>query len=300
MTLQPLIGGIELGGTKCIALIAHGAEIVAQASFPTTAPLPTLSTAAAWLAAQRQLGEIERIGIASFGPVELDHAHPEYGRITRTTKPGWDGADVLGIICSAFAVPVAIDTDVNGAAAAEARWGGAQGCRVSVYLTIGTGVGGGVIVDGRIVNGLVHPEMGHVRVRRRADDGFAGHCIFHGDCLEGLAAGPAIAARTGQDGASLPAGHPVWTDVAGEIAELLTMLILTLGPQRIAIGGGVGQGQPHLLPMIRHAVGVRLGGYVPAIDARVLEDIIRHPALGDRAGPLGAIAVGLSETTRHR
>ena len=286
-----MIGGIELGGTKCIALVAQGSNILAQASFPTTTPAATLAEATDWLAVQTPLA---RIGIASFGPLELDRAQAEYGRITRTTKPGWDGANVLGAVRAAFGVPVAIDTDVNGAALAEARWGGAAGCRVSVYLTIGTGIGGGVVIDGRTVHGLVHPEMGHVRVRRRAGDAFAGACVFHGDCLEGLASGPAIAARTGQGGAGLPADHPVWSDVADEIAELLTMLILTLGPQRIAIGGGVGQGQLHLLPLIRHAVVTRLGGYMPAVDAAALDAMIGQPALGDRAGPLGAIAVALS------
>ena len=289
-----LFGGLELGGTKCVALVARGTAIVDSASFPTTDPAATLGAVTGWLsAAQARHGVLSGIGIASFGPLELAPERADYGCITRTTKPGWDGADILGAVRAGFAVPVGIDTDVGGAALAEARWGAATAARVSVYLTIGTGIGGGVVVDGRSVRGLVHPEMGHVRVRRRADDSFAGACVFHGDCLEGLASGPAIAARTGQDGTTLPADHPVWRDVADEIAELATMLILTLGPQRIAIGGGVGQGQPQLLPMIRSAVAARLGGYVPVIDAAALDSLIGHPGLGDRAGPLGAIAVAM-------
>ncbi len=289
-----LFGGLELGGTKCVALVARGTVIVDTASFPTTDPATTLGAVTGWLAAaQARHGALAGIGIASFGPLELAPERAEYGRITRTTKLGWDDADILGAVRAGFAVPVGIDTDVGGAALAEARWGAATAARVSVYLTIGTGIGGGVVVDGRSVRGLVHPEMGHVRVRRRTSDHFAGACVFHGDCLEGLASGPAIAARTGQDGTTLPADHPVWRDVADEIAELATMLILTLGPQRIAIGGGVGQGQPQLLPMIRSAVAARLGGYVPLIDAAALDTLIGHPGLGDRAGPLGAIAVAM-------
>ncbi len=287
----PLTGGLELGGTKCIALIARGPELIDSLTVPTGEPGHVLHTMIDWLAAVPE--PLAAIGIASFGPVGLDQRRADFGTITTTTKPGWTNVDVLGAVKARFDLPIGFDTDVNGAALAEGRWGASQGCGVHVYLTIGTGIGGGVVVDGRAVHGLMHPEIGHVRVRRGSDDSFAGHCPFHGDCLEGLAAGPAIAARTGVDAAMLASGAPIWRSVAAELAELMTTLIMTLSPERIVIGGGVGHGQPQLLALIRAATAERLAGYIPALDEAGLQRLICAPGLGAQAGSLGAIAVAL-------
>ena len=196
---ESLIAGVELGGTKCIAVTARGREIVSRAQWPTgDDAAATLRTLADWLAAAHREEPFAALGIASFGPICLDPASADYGRIINTPKPGWSGADVLGVLAGDLCVPVAIETDVAGAALAEGRWGASQGCPVHVYLTIGTGIGGGIVVDGKPLHGTFHPEMGHVRVRRAAGDPFTGVCPIHGDCLEGLAAGPAIAARVGK------------------------------------------------------------------------------------------------------
>jgi fructokinase len=291
---DPLIAGVELGGTKGVALIARGREILARSRRPTQAPEKTLGALADDIATWSiEHGPIDALGIASFGPIGLDPARGDFGSITRTAKPGWSGARVFEAFRERFAVPIGWDTDVAGAALAETMWGAGLGQAVVVYLTIGTGIGGGLVVDGRPVHGLVHPEMGHLRVRRAPGDDFAGICPFHGDCAEGLASGPAIAARAGAPAETLPEDHPVWPLVAGELAELAYSLILTLSPNRILIGGGVTTGKPFLLPLIRAEVERRLGGYVAGLTAEALATIVRAPALGDLAGPLGAVALGL-------
>lgn len=290
---ETLIAGVELGGTKGVALIARGQEIVAQHRVPTTTPEETLGALSTWLQARYTETPFKALGIASFGPLGLRPERADYGYITQTTKPHWSNADVLGVFQRWFSGPIGFDTDVNGPALAEALWGASQGCTAHVYLTIGTGVGGGLVVNGQPVHGMVHPEMGHVRVRRVAGDRFAGICPFHGDCLEGLVSGPALAARTGIKGEALTPDHPVWSSVAQEIAELLVSLILIASPERIVIGGGVGMGKPFLFPLIRDAVAARLNGYVAGLDRAALHAVIVPPGLGDRAGPLGAIVLGL-------
>ena len=261
---------------------------------PTTDPPTTLGLLSdrlqSWGA---QSYELAAIGIGSFGPVGVDPRRADFGCVTRTPKPGWSNVDVLGHFAERFDVPIAFDNDVNGVALAEHRWGAAQGCSVLVYLTVGTGIGGGVVVDGRPLHGLVHPEHGHIRVRRRPDDPFAGTCPFHGDCIEGLASGPAIAARAGVPAAELGDDHPVWADVARELGELIAVLVLSLSPERIVIGGGVGSGQRWLLPQIRRELCDALAGYVAAVDPATAERLIVPPGLGDDAGPLGSVALGL-------
>ena len=291
---SPLIAGVELGGTKAVALIARDSRTIDSVRVPTSRAADTLGAIAARIGAWvGEHGPIAALGVASFGPLQLDPRAANYGCITRTTKPGWSGTDVLSPFAGLVSGPTGFDTDVAGAAMAETLWGAGRDQGVVVYLTVGTGIGGGLVVDGRPVHGSVHPEMGHLRVRRTPGDAFAGVCPFHGDCLEGLASGPAIAARAGAPAETLAADHPVWTLVADELAELAVSLILTLSPDRILIGGGVAGGQPFLFPMIRAATAEKLGGYVEGLDAGRLESMIAAPELGDRAGPLGAVALGI-------
>ncbi|SFR76957.1 ROK family protein [Sphingomonas jatrophae] len=288
----PVTIGIELGGTKGIAVLARGRDIVERVRVPTTTPAETLGAlleqAARWAAAEA----VAAIGLASFGPLRLDPARTGYGRIAATPKPGWADADVRGAFAG-LGLPLGFDTDVNGAVLAEARWGAAQGCDTAAYMTVGTGIGVGLMAGGRPLHGLLHPEVGHLRVRRVEGDSFPGICPFHGDCLEGLAAGPAIAARAGAPASELDADHDAWGFVSDALAEAMAILLLTASPQRILIGGGVGAGVPHLLPRVRAATAAKLASYLDEVDAAALDRIIVPPALGDDAGPLGAVALAL-------
>ena len=293
------MAGIELGGTKCIALFALGREIVAEARFPTEAPSATLEAVVRQIEAwSGEHGKPEALGIASFGPVGLDRARPDYGHITSTPKVGWANVDLVGHFAKRFAVPIGFDTDVAGAALAEHRWGAAQGASVAVYLTIGTGVGAGMLVDGAPVHGLIHPEFGHIRVRRMAGDAFAGVCPYHGDCLEGLISGPAVMKRAGKPGAELADEDPVWTPIVGELAEAMAVLMMTLSPQRILIGGGVFQHRAPLFAAVHKRTAELLNGYLAGIGAGELAKIITPPGLGDQAGPLGAVALALYATVQ--
>jgi fructokinase len=297
--MTPLYGGIEGGGTKFVCAIGTGPDdIRAETRFPTTTPEETLGRAIAFfknppLPSGEGRGEgIAALGVACFGPLDPDPASPTFGRILPTPKPGWTNADVVGTLRSALGVPVGFDTDVNGAALAEARWGAAQGCDPALYLTIGTGIGGGALVNGKLLHGLLHPEMGHILIPHdREKDPFAGACPFHGDCFEGLAAGPAIEKRWGQKAETLPPDHPAWDLEAHYIALALANYVLTLSPQKIVIGGGVAQ-QAHMLPLIRQKMRAALNGYVQAPRiARDMDNYIVTPGLGARSGVLGALAL---------
>lgn len=289
-----LVAGLELGGTKCVAILARGQEILALETVPTTTPAETLAVLDQYLQAWWTEQPFAALGIASFGPLGLDPDRADYGHITTTPKPGWACVSIVRRYRARFPVPVGFDTDVNGAALAEYHWGAGRNCDSLVYLTIGTGLGGGVLVRGEPVHGLIHPEIGHVRLRRSAGDDFRGICPFHGDCLEGLISGPALATRAGIPAQELGDGHPVWGHVVHSLAELVAMLVLTVSPQRIVIGGGVGNGIAGRLPAVRSAAADLLNGYVGGIDSAALSEIVRAPDLGDRAGPLGAIALGLA------
>jgi fructokinase len=291
-----MIAGLELGGTKCVAVLADAdGNIVEQQRVPTTDPATTLAALEAVLDGWR----FDALGIAAFGPLDLDTTSPDYGSVAATPKPGWAGTPLLRRLSTRYTVPAAIQTDVVGAALAEGRWGSARGLSDHVYITIGTGVGVGAIVGGRPAGGVAHGEAGHMRVARVAGDGFAGACAFHGDCVEGLVSGPALAERTGITGSAIPADHPVWADVAHDIAMMLHNLVVTLAPARIALGGGIPTARPELLPMIRTALAASLAGYGMFGDyARQLDARIGPPGLGDHAGPLGGIALGLGALGR--
>lgn len=287
----PLLAGIELGGTKIIAVLGRGGGVLAREAFATTAD-PAACLAVAIDRIVRWHGEqpLAAIGIASFGPIAVDPRSTRYGQMLDTPKPGWRGFDVLGAVRGAIGVPLAIDTDVNAAALAEGQWGGSAGCRVHAYVTIGTGVGGGIVVDGQPLHGFLHPEIGHMRVPRVAGDAFGGACPFHGDCVEGLVAGPALAARTGLAGADIADDHPVWGNVAQELGDFFANMLVSFAPERIALGGSVLLGRPLLLAAVRAVVAHRLAGYLPATDVAP-ETRIALATLGTDAGPLGAIAL---------
>ena len=285
------VAGVELGGTKAIALLWRDGEALDRLTVPTTDPAETLGLLRARLKQWHAEQPLDALGFATFGPVRLDPAAPDYGAILATPKPGWAGYPVLATLHDGLPCPVAIDTDVNAAALAEYRWGAGQGCSSLVYLTIGTGLGGGVLVDGRPVYGRLHPEIGHIPTRRAAGDAFAGACSFHGDCIEGLISGPALERRFGAPPASVLAEDPRWNHVAHDFAHLLVTLIHSLAPQRILVGGGVGLGAPHLPGRATALLPAMLGGYYPDVDLARLTAMIIPPGLGNIAGPMGAIAL---------
>lgn len=289
--MNRLFAGIELGGTKCIALLARGTDILDKITLPTTTPAEVMPKLADYLRAHARTADA--LGIASFGPLDLNLASPHFGYITSTPKAGWSMVDVRSTLAACLPCPVGFDTDVNAAGLAEGRWGAAQRCSVHAYITIGTGVGGGLVIDGRPVHGLIHPEIGHMRIRRVPGDDFAGVCPFHGDCAEGLVSGPALAARFGQDPAQVPDSHPVWAVVAHDLAEFMANLLLTVSPERIVIGGGVAVSRPALLANVHRLTADCLSGYLHGITGKRLAEIIVPAALGVNAGPLGAIALAM-------
>ncbi len=283
-------GGIEAGGTKFVCAVGRGPDDLRdETRFPTTTPAETLCRAIDFF---RGHGPVSAVGIASFGPVDPNPASRTFGYITSTPKPGWAHVDFAGTVERALQVPVGFDTDVNAAVLAEHRWGAAQGLDLAIYLTIGTGIGGGLVVNGQLAHGLVHPEMGHIPIPHDWQaDPYAGFCPYHGDCFEGLAAGPAIERRWGMRGEQLPLDHSAWNLEAHYLALALHALVCTLSPRRVIIGGGVMQ-QPQLLPLVQRKTQESLNGYVraPEITERI-ETFIVPPALGKRAGVLGAIAL---------
>ncbi|WKZ46709.1 MAG: ROK family protein [Anaerolineales bacterium] len=289
-----LFGGIEGGGTKFNCIVGTSPDdIRREARFPTTTPNETLDEAIRFFQqAEADFGNLTALGIACFGPLDVQPASPTFGFILPTTKPHWSNFNILGKLKSAFDIPIALDTDVNGAAFGEWTWGAAQGLDTFIYLTIGTGVGGGAMVNGKLVHGLLHPEMGHIRIPHDIQrDPYEGWCPFHKDCFEGLASGPAMEARWGQKAETLPPNHPAWDLEAHYIALALANFIVTLSPQRIIFGGGVST-QSFIFPMIRQKVLENLNGYVqsPAVNEKINEYIV-PPALGYRSGMLGAIAL---------
>jgi len=268
-------GAIEAGGTKFVCGVGTGPDDLKTVRIPTTTPSETIAAAVEFLraAAPAALFNMASVGIGSFGPVKD-------GWITNTPKPGWRNVDLAGEVSRALDIPVGFDTDVNAAALAETEWGAARGLSSCLYLTVGTGIGGGAIFNGSPLHGLMHPEMGHIRI---PSDGRPGVCPFHGDCLEGLASGPAIAARWGEPAEELPPGHPAWDEEAHYLALAVANFALTLGPAKVILGGGVMR-QLQLFPLIRGEFAKLLNNYLPVPD-----DYIVPPGLGDRSGVLGAL-----------
>ena len=286
-----VFGGIEAGGTKFVCGIGTGPADLLTTQFPTTSPEATIEAAVNWF--REQAGSrLQAVGIGSFGPVDLHPESKTFGYITTTPKPGWENQDFAGAVRRALGVPVGFDTDVNAAALGETRWGAAQGLTESLYLTVGTGIGGGAIVHGRVLHGMLHPEMGHVRIPHdRIVDPYAGHCPYHGDCLEGLACGPAMEARWGTKAALLPHDHPAWTLEAHYLALALNTWVCTLSPQRIIMGGGV-MNQPHLFGLVRKELARLLNNYIQTPE--ILTDIDRYvvpPRLAASAGVLGSLVL---------
>jgi len=288
-----LYGGIEGGGTKFVCAVGTGpGDIRAETRFPTTTPEETLGRAIDFF---KQNGVITALGVACFGPLDPDPSSHSFGHILPTPKAGWTNADLVGPLRAEFHVPVGFDTDVNGAALAEARWGAGQGCDPVLYMTIGTGIGGGALVNGKLLHGLIHPEMGHIFLPHdKEKDPFQGSCSFHVDCFEGLAAGPSIEKRWGKRAEYLPSDHPAWELEAHYVALALANFILTLSPQKIIMGGGV-MSVPQLLPLVHQKVHTLLKDYVqsPSISQNISQYIVL-PGLGNLSGVLGALALAES------
>ncbi len=288
--MKKLYGGMEGGGTKFVCAVGSGPdEIVEEVRFATTTPDETLGQTIAFF----QKYKLAAIGLAPFGPLDLNPASPAYGSITATPKPGWTGANILAAFRAAFDIPLAFDTDVNAAAFGEYYWPPqSRGLDSLVYYTIGTGIGAGIIVNGKVTHGLTHPEAGHMRLPHdRKKDPFPGICPFHKDCFEGMASGPALARRWRKPAETLPDDHPAWELEASYISYALVNVILMLSPQRIVLGGGV-MGHAALFPSIRSKVRGLLNGYVASpVFAGTMDEYIVPPALDRRAGVLGALAL---------
>jgi fructokinase len=284
-----VFGGIEAGGTKFVCGIGTCPDDLEVHSFLTGAPVDSVTQVIQFFH-DKARPKLTALGIASFGPIDLNRTSPTYGYLTTTPKTAWRNFDLVGALTKALAVPIAFETDVNAAALAEAEWGASQDVTNSVYITVGTGIGGGVVVNGEVVHGLLHPEIGHVPVVHNLEkDPFAGVCPYHGDCLEGLASGPALSKRWGCPAESLPATHPAWELEAGYLAVAISTLIYTVSPQRIIFGGGVMR-QEALFPMIRRKVVQLLNGYIakPELNEKIDRYIV-PPQLGSYSGVLGAI-----------
>jgi fructokinase len=289
----PLYGGIEAGGTKFVCVVGRGPQdIIDGTRIETTTPQSTLDSVVAFFEPHCKGGRLASLGVGAFGPLDLDQASPTYGRLTTTPKPGWQNADLLGNLHAGLGLPVVLDTDVNAAALGEYTWGAGIGLRALLYLTVGTGIGGALLYEGRALHGMQHSEMGHVRIPRDAADSlFPGACPFHGACFEGLASGPAIERRLGRRGEELSDDDAFWNLEAGYIASALAIYVLVFSPMRIIIGGGVMHRQ-FLFPMIRRSLLELLGNYV--VDPRILrqaESYVVAPGLGAYSGVYGALAL---------
>ncbi|WP_077619785.1 ROK family protein [Bacillus sinesaloumensis] len=286
-----LIGGIEAGGTKFVCGVGNeNGEILERVTFPTTTPEETMAKVISFFHEY----EVKAIGVGSFGPVDVDIKSETYGYITQTPKVKWKNYDMLGELKKHFSVPMGFHTDVTAAALAESIWGAAKGLDSCIYMTVGTGIGVGAVINGKPFQGLTHPEMGHIIVKRHPRDTFEGFCPYHGDCLEGLAAGPSLEKRWNKKGKELTNYPEVWEIEAYYLAQGLMNYILVLSPKKVIVGGGVMK-QEHLLPLVRKQVLEMLNGYVdiPELTVENIDTYIVLPEIGDNAGLAGAIALGV-------
>jgi len=291
--ISNLYGGIEAGGTKFVCAVGTSPhDLREKIQFPTTTPEKTIEKVIDFFKLQSSKEPLVSIGIASFGPLDLSPKSPTYGYITRTPKPGWTMTNIAGLIKGALGIPVVIDTDVNSAALGEQKWGAAQRLDTFIYLTIGTGIGGGGIINQQLMHGLIHPEMGHVRIPHNCkSDPFPGSCPFHGDCWEGLASGESIEKRWGRRPEDIPLDHPAWKLEANYLSIGVANLICTLSPQRIILGGGIMK-NPNLLPEMRNQVKDLLNNYLSS--SEIIDKIDYYlvpPVLEGSSGVLGAIAL---------
>ena len=298
-----LYAGVELGGTKCICVLGTGPDDIREQIFIPTGDNPELALSqmeAAFRTWHIEHGPVASLGIASFGPVDLDASSPTYGYITSTPKPGWSNTNVARRLLQTYrllgttSLSLGFDTDVNGAALAEGRWGATRGIDNFAYITVGTGVGVGLVVANRTVRGFSHPEIGHIRIVRMPRDTWPGSCPFHGDCVEGLVSGAAIQARTAQQGDGM-----VWETVAHGLAQLIHALVVTTAPKRVLMGGGVMTAHPDLFPLIRQKLVKSINGYLQAHElSDGIDGYIVAPGLDTRSGPLGALAVAIDAVQR--
>jgi fructokinase len=288
---------VEGGGTKFVCAVGYGpGAVVDRTRIDTTGPDQTLAQVAEFLATASAGRGLTAVGVSCFGPLELDERSPRAGSMLGTPKPGWSGAPIVAPLRDRLGVPVRLDTDVNGAALAEWRWGAGRDRDPVLYLTVGTGIGGGVVIGGRPLHGLLHPEMGHIPVARErwpdgTPDDFAGVCPFHGACFEGLAAGPALEVRLGRPAETAEPDHPIWRLEAAYLAQALATYVLILSPRRIVLGGGVMQ-QGHLLALVRRRLTEVLAGYVdrPEVTTQIDEYVVA-PHFGQDAGLMGGFAL---------
>ncbi|OGO94541.1 MAG: fructokinase [Coxiella sp. RIFCSPHIGHO2_12_FULL_42_15] len=297
--MTTLFGGIEAGGTKFICGIAdQNGKIKDNIRIPTNTPETTLVRVVDYFKKIHQETPLKAIGIASFGPIDPDPASPFYGYITSTPKPGWGQFNLVGAIKKHFALPIRFDTDVNAAALGEGTFGAAKGLNTYIYITVGTGIGAGGVIEGNLMHGLTHPEMGHIFIPQHKDDDFAGVCPFHKNCLEGLASGPSLKTRWKVNSAlDLPVDHKAWEIEADYLATMIANYIMILSPQRIIIGGGVMR-QKQLYTLIRPLVLKKLNGYIKHDTLQDhIDEYIVPPALGDSSGLLGAVALAQEDIT---
>jgi len=287
---SPLVAAIEAGGTKFVCAVGHGPEDIEEVRFPTTCPEETISRSIEFfIDAQERKGKVNAIGIGTFGPADVNSESATFGHIKNTPKADWANTDLASPIRAALdGIPLAFETDVNAAAWGERKWGSAKGLNDFIYITVGTGIGGGAVSNGKIVHGISHPEMGHLRIPRdESVDPFGGCCPFHGDCLEGLASGTALQQRWSQNPSELPPEHSAWELQSSYLADAIINITLTLSPERFILGGGV-MDQEHLFPMVRERVTSRLAKYINVPEP---EKFIVPPGLGAQAGVLGSLAL---------
>jgi len=290
-----LIGAVEAGGTKFVCGVGNEkGDIIDYTSFPTTGPEQTLYAVYDYFSAYN----LQALGVGSFGPIDLDSQSKTYGYITATPKRAWTNYPFLQMLKEHFSIPIAFSTDVNIAAFGEYTFGAARGLNSCIYMTVGTGIGVGAVVGGDILHGMSHPEMGHIFVKRHPSDSFSGVCSYHGDCLEGLASGPAIEQRWNEKAYNLPVQHQGWEIEADYLAQALMNYILILSPKRIILGGGVMK-QTHLFPMIRRKLDFYMNDYIQHPLLQELDTYIVPASLGDLAGLKGGIAFAKQFITRN-